>query len=171
MNSPIFAGVAIPGRRSDQQPRHGGVVSPAGLYKWIHLLHWYSSILNVVPQSAHLTCFSDMQKFPLRMKDNDLLVTELYRDPGGDVITSISVYLTPKTSNLRLSLRYYSCVSIIRFVRQLDRDRLRYFGRERAGHRATPGNCGSRSAVVPNIYRSSSAHHEGFPHDESSDFG
>lgn len=40
----------------------------------------------------------DMQKFPLRMKDNDLLVTELYRDPHGDIITSISVYLTPKTS-------------------------------------------------------------------------
>lgn len=42
--------------------------------------------------------FLDMQKFPLRMKDNDLLVTELYRDPGNDPITAISVYLTPKTS-------------------------------------------------------------------------
>lgn len=39
-----------------------------------------------------------MQKFPLRMKDNDLLVTELYRDPSNDSITAISVYLTPKTS-------------------------------------------------------------------------
>ena len=39
-----------------------------------------------------------MQKFPLRMKDNDLLVTELYRDPAGDSVTAISVYLTPKTS-------------------------------------------------------------------------
>lgn len=39
-----------------------------------------------------------MQKFPLRMKDNDLLVTELYRDPSYDPITAISVYLTPKTS-------------------------------------------------------------------------
>lgn len=39
-----------------------------------------------------------MQKFPLRMKDNDLLVTELYHDPSNDVITAISVYLTPKTS-------------------------------------------------------------------------
>lgn len=43
----------------------------------------------------------DMQKFPLRMKDNDLLITELYRDPNADVITAISVYLTPKTSMLR----------------------------------------------------------------------
>lgn len=40
-----------------------------------------------------------MQKFPLRMKDNDLLVTELYRDPANDQITSISVYLTPKTTS------------------------------------------------------------------------
>ncbi|CAI5450307.1 unnamed protein product [Caenorhabditis angaria] len=43
-------------------------------------------------------CYIDMQKFPLRMKDNDLLVTELYRDPDGDCITAISVFLTPKTS-------------------------------------------------------------------------
>lgn len=42
--------------------------------------------------------YIDMQKFPLRMKDNDLLITELYRDPNADVITAISVYLTPKTS-------------------------------------------------------------------------
>lgn len=39
-----------------------------------------------------------MQKFPLRMKDNDLLVTELYKDPNNDPVTAISVYLTPKTS-------------------------------------------------------------------------
>uniref|UniRef100_U5EQL8 Putative seta binding protein sb1 n=1 Tax=Corethrella appendiculata TaxID=1370023 RepID=U5EQL8_9DIPT len=42
----------------------------------------------------------DMQKFPLRMKDNDLLVTELYKDPHSDHITAISVYLTPKTTSL-----------------------------------------------------------------------
>lgn len=42
-----------------------------------------------------------MQKFPLRMKDNDLLVTELYKDPSNDPITAISVYLTPKTSKLK----------------------------------------------------------------------
>ncbi|MGH0155582.1 UNVERIFIED_CONTAM: hypothetical protein FKN15_073205 [Acipenser sinensis] len=41
----------------------------------------------------------DVQKFPLRMKDNDLLVTELYRDPSEDAITALSVYLTPKTSD------------------------------------------------------------------------
>lgn len=47
-----------------------------------------------------------MQKFPLRMKDNDLLVTELYKDPALDSITAISVYLTPKTtSKTRRDLR------------------------------------------------------------------
>ncbi|NWZ30184.1 SHKB1 protein, partial [Asarcornis scutulata] len=37
---------------------------------------------------------ADVQKFPLRMKDNDLLVTELYRDPSEDAVTALSVYLT-----------------------------------------------------------------------------
>lgn len=46
-------------------------------------------------------CWTDVQKFPLRMKDNDLLVTELYRDPTEDAITALSVYLTPKTSRQR----------------------------------------------------------------------
>lgn len=41
-----------------------------------------------------------MQKFPLRMKDNDLLVTELYKDNTvNDHITAISVYLTPKITS------------------------------------------------------------------------
>ncbi|XP_017849711.1 BTB/POZ domain-containing protein KCTD3 [Drosophila busckii] len=44
--------------------------------------------------------YIDMQKFPLRMKDNDLLVTELYKDVNMDPITAISVYLTPKTSSI-----------------------------------------------------------------------
>ncbi|XP_074037507.1 BTB/POZ domain-containing protein KCTD3 isoform X4 [Leptinotarsa decemlineata] len=45
--------------------------------------------------------YIDMQKFPLRMKDNDLLVTELYRDPNNEPVTAISVYLTPKTTSER----------------------------------------------------------------------
>ncbi|XP_060220890.1 BTB/POZ domain-containing protein KCTD3 isoform X3 [Meriones unguiculatus] len=53
-------------------------------------------------ESGSLECchsaLADMQKFPLRMKDNDLLVTELYHDPSNDAITALSVYLTPKTS-------------------------------------------------------------------------
>ncbi|XP_055992870.1 SH3KBP1-binding protein 1 [Sorex fumeus] len=43
--------------------------------------------------------YVDVQKFPLRMKDNDLLVSELYRDPDEDGVTALSVYLTPKTSD------------------------------------------------------------------------
>ncbi|XP_071490158.1 BTB/POZ domain-containing protein KCTD3-like [Diadema antillarum] len=43
--------------------------------------------------------YIDMQKFPLRIKDKDLLVTELYKDPANDAVTALSVYLTPKSSN------------------------------------------------------------------------
>lgn len=73
--------------------------------------HWQNQ--DVVPINSHDTAGSflilgcnngsiyyiDVQKFPLRMKDNDLLVTELYRDPTEDAITALSVYLTPKTSD------------------------------------------------------------------------
>ncbi|XP_057694702.1 SH3KBP1-binding protein 1 isoform X2 [Corythoichthys intestinalis] len=73
--------------------------------------HWQNQ--DVVPISSYDTAASflilgcnngsiyyiDVQKFPLRMKDNDLLVTELYRDPTEDAITALSVYLTPKTSD------------------------------------------------------------------------
>lgn len=41
------------------------------------------------------------------MKDNDLLVTELYRDPNNDSVTAISVYLTPKTSEYKLNYNVY----------------------------------------------------------------
>jgi len=53
---------------------------------------------------------ADMQKFPLRMKDNDLLVTELYKDPSGNRITALSVYLTQKASQLCLALHFDSCL-------------------------------------------------------------
>lgn len=36
------------------------------------------------------------------MKDNDLLVTELYRDPGGEKVTALSVYLTPKSCEYKI---------------------------------------------------------------------
>ncbi|XP_052106922.1 BTB/POZ domain-containing protein KCTD3-like [Mytilus californianus] len=72
--------------------------------------HW--QIQDVIPITSYDTAGSflllgcqngsiyyiDMQKFPLRMKDNDLLVTELYKDPSEDMVTALSVYLTPKTS-------------------------------------------------------------------------
>jgi len=56
--------------------------------------------------------YIDMQKFPLRMKDNDLLVTELYKDPANDPITSISIYLTPKTTS-KLLILIFSILIII----------------------------------------------------------
>jgi hypothetical protein len=87
-------------------------LSPTGrIGVWNSLAqHWQAQELS--PITAHDTAGSflllgssngsinyiDMQKFPLRMKDNDLLVTELYRDPAGESVTAISVYLTPKTS-------------------------------------------------------------------------
>ncbi|XP_041969332.1 BTB/POZ domain-containing protein KCTD3 [Aricia agestis] len=87
----------------------GGGRSKAGVWH-TSTQHWQT---QDVPQlSAHDTAGSflllgtaagtinyiDMQKFPLRMKDNDLLVTQLYKDPNQEPITAISVYLTPKTN-------------------------------------------------------------------------
>lgn len=46
-----------------------------------------------------------MEKFPVRMKDNDLLVTQLFEDPCKDPITALSVYVTPNAcKSLRCSL-------------------------------------------------------------------
>ncbi|XP_067012116.2 BTB/POZ domain-containing protein KCTD3 [Anabrus simplex] len=87
-------------------------LSPTGKIGVWHAMTQHWQIQDVVPIASFDTAGSflllgcnngsiyyiDMQKFPLRMKDNDLLVTELYRDPSNDPITAISVYLTPKTS-------------------------------------------------------------------------
>jgi len=64
--------------------------------------------------------YIDMQKFPLRMKDNDLLVTELYRDPAGESVTAISVYLTPKTSLCGnwIEIAYGTCSGMVRVIVQ-----------------------------------------------------
>ncbi|XP_014218639.1 BTB/POZ domain-containing protein KCTD3 isoform X2 [Copidosoma floridanum] len=87
-------------------------LSPTGKIGVWHAMTHHWQIQDVVSISSFDTAGSflllgcnngsinyiDMQKFPLRMKDNDLLVTQLYRDPSNDPITAISVYLTPKTS-------------------------------------------------------------------------
>ncbi|CAH1792251.1 unnamed protein product [Owenia fusiformis] len=64
--------------------------------------------------------YTDMQKFPLRMKDNDLLVTELYKDPSGDKITALSVYLTPKTtiSGNWIEIAYGTSAGTVRVIVQ-----------------------------------------------------
>ncbi|RLU16359.1 hypothetical protein DMN91_012119 [Ooceraea biroi] len=90
-------------------------LSPTGKIGVWHAMTHHWQIQDVVPILSFDTAGSflllgckngsiyyiDMQKFPLRMKDNDLLVTELYRDPSCDPITAISVYLTPKTTSER----------------------------------------------------------------------
>ena len=58
--------------------------------------------------------YIDMQKFPLRMKDNDLLITELYKDPNSEGITAVSIYLTPKNSKRLTS--YFIYISNSRFL-------------------------------------------------------
>ncbi|XP_008211196.1 BTB/POZ domain-containing protein KCTD3 isoform X1 [Nasonia vitripennis] len=87
-------------------------LSPTGKIGVWHAMTHHWQIQDVVSISSFDTAGSflllgcnngsinyiDMQKFPLRMKDNDLLVTQLYRDPSHDPITAISVYLTPKTT-------------------------------------------------------------------------
>jgi hypothetical protein len=69
--------------------------------------HWQKQSLN--PITSYDTagsflllgcangCISyiDMEKFPLRLKDNELLVNQLYEDPDNEAVTSLSVYLTP----------------------------------------------------------------------------
>ncbi|XP_063793753.1 SH3KBP1-binding protein 1 isoform X2 [Pseudophryne corroboree] len=94
--------------------------------------HW--QIQDVVPINSYDTAGSflllgcnngsiyyvDVQKFPLRMKDNDLLVTELYRDPTEDAITALSVYLTPKTSDSGnwIEIAYGTSSGVVRVIVQ-----------------------------------------------------
>ncbi|KAL3317217.1 BTB/POZ domain-containing protein kctd3 [Cichlidogyrus casuarinus] len=40
----------------------------------------------------------NIQKFPLRIGDNDLLVTLMYKDPLGDPVTALSIYVAPCAS-------------------------------------------------------------------------
>ncbi|CAH2314018.1 SH3KBP1-binding 1 [Pelobates cultripes] len=94
--------------------------------------HW--QIQDVVPINSYDTAGSflllgcnngsiyyvDVQKFPLRMKDNDLLVTELFRDPTEDAITALSVYLTPKTSDSGnwIEIAYGTSSGVVRVIVQ-----------------------------------------------------
>jgi len=38
--------------------------------------------------------YVDMEKFPLRLKDDSLLINQFYNDPKGEAITALSVYMT-----------------------------------------------------------------------------
>ena len=105
-------------------------LSPTGrIGVWNSLAqHWQAQELAPITAGSFLLLGSsngsinyiDMQKFPLRMKDNDLLVTELYRDPAGESVTAISVYLTPKTSLCGnwIEIAYGTCSGMVRVIVQ-----------------------------------------------------
>lgn len=109
--------------------------------------------------------FADVQKFPLRMKDNDLLVTELYRDPTEDAITALSVYLTPKTSKDRQNLHFNRTgtkrrwprswlkgpTAVFRRQRELDRDRVRNQFWDGPGHRSASRDGRVRTPALPDL--------------------
>lgn len=84
---------------------NGSNLTKSDKTSWIELncksaitVSWFTESHEVYSEFV-LLYFADMQKFPLRMKDNDLLVTELYKDQNNDHITAISVYLTPKITS------------------------------------------------------------------------
>eukprot|EP00911_Craspedida_sp_UC1_P001158 UC1_evm1s871 len=58
----------------------------------------------------------DLEKFPLRMKDDDLLVTRLYRDPNGEAITALSVYNAPSDHGLEVA--YGTSAGAVRVIIQ-----------------------------------------------------
>ncbi|XP_065563547.1 BTB/POZ domain-containing protein KCTD3-like [Artemia franciscana] len=80
----------------------------------------YAGSFLLLGSASGTICYIDMQKFPLRMKDNDLLVSELYKDPESDSISSISVYLTPKTnlSGNWIEIAYGTVSGVVRVIVQ-----------------------------------------------------
>eukprot|EP00117_Sycon_ciliatum_P036086 scpid52615/ scgid2444/ BTB/POZ domain-containing protein KCTD3 len=62
--------------------------------------------------------YIDMEKFPVRMKDNDLLVTQLYQDPAKEAVTALSVYFTPKMCTIGhwLEIAYGTASGTVRVI-------------------------------------------------------
>ena len=58
---------------------------------FVHLSYASSCFIS----SLYLLLFSDMEKFPVRMKDNDLLITQMFEDPFKEAITSLSIFMPP----------------------------------------------------------------------------
>uniref|UniRef100_A0AC34RB74 Uncharacterized protein n=1 Tax=Panagrolaimus sp. JU765 TaxID=591449 RepID=A0AC34RB74_9BILA len=54
------------------------------------------------------------------MKDNDLLITELYKDPNSEAITAVSIYLTPKNNNCGnwIEIAYGTITGTVRVIVQ-----------------------------------------------------
>ena len=63
--------------------------------------------------------YVDLEKFPLRMKDNDLLVNHLYADGSKEAITALSVYASPASSVERcLEIAYGTQSGLVRVIIQ-----------------------------------------------------
>ena len=68
--------------------------------------------------------YIDMEKFPLRMIDNDLLVSELFKDPSTPsvAITALSVYLPTKTKSCfqgnSIEIAYGTSTGLVRLIVQ-----------------------------------------------------
>eukprot|EP00047_Mylnosiga_fluctuans_P015301 m.45025 g.45025 ORF g.45025 m.45025 type:complete len:662 (-) comp5856_c0_seq3:193-2178(-) len=63
--------------------------------------------------------YVDLEKFPLRMKDNDLLVNHLYADSAREAITALSVYASPVSSVERcLEIAYGTQSGTVRVIIQ-----------------------------------------------------
>ena len=64
--------------------------------------------------------YVDLAKFPLRMKDNDLLVNHLYSDPNGEAITALSVYFTSSAASDKcLEIAYGTDRGTVRVIIQV----------------------------------------------------
>lgn len=60
-----------------------------------HTTHLHAHVHAYIYTCTCTHPHTDMEKFPVRMKDNDLLVTQLFEDPFKEPITALSVYITP----------------------------------------------------------------------------
>jgi len=65
--------------------------------------------------------YVDMEKFPLRLKDDSLLINEFYNDPKGEQITAMSVYMTsmpPASADSCIEIAYGTPLGNLRVIIQ-----------------------------------------------------
>lgn len=61
----------------------------------------------------------DLDKFPLRLKDNDLLINLLYTDPDGAAVTALSVYESTVGSEKCMEIAYGTQEGVVRIIVQV----------------------------------------------------
>ena len=54
-------------------------------------------LVQLLLHTQRIFILSDMEKFPVRMKDNDLLVTQMFEDPLKEPITALSIFMPPNS--------------------------------------------------------------------------